>query len=109
VSEIRVLLMTAPSAAVAEAVVGKLVEEQLIACGNITMPITSVYRWQGAMEHADEVLVIMKTTRAAVAAVIHRVSELHPYDVPEVLSLPVEAGHLPYLEWVRASVLNDYE
>ena len=108
-TDIRVLLMTAPSAEVAESIVRKLVAEARIACGNITLPIASVYRWQGQTERADEVLVIMKTTEAAVATVIDRVRQLHPYDVHEVLSLPIDADHLAYLEWVRASVTSDHD
>lgn len=105
-SEIRVLLVTAPSAESAESITQTLVEEQLIACGNITMPIASIYRWQGEIERASEVLVIMKTTVANVSAVVRRVRELHPYEVPEVLSLPVEDGHRPYIDWVSASVTD---
>jgi len=101
---VRVVLMTAPSAQVAEAIVGTLVEEQLIACGNITMPIASVYRWQGAIERAEEILVIIKTTEDVVPQVVRRISELHPYDVAEVLSLPVDLGNARYLDWVRESV-----
>ncbi|MGQ0561747.1 MAG: divalent-cation tolerance protein CutA [Gemmatimonadota bacterium] len=100
----RVLLMTAPNAQVAESIVGSLVAERLIACGNITVPVVSIYRWQGETERASEVLVIMKTTEAVVARVAERVAELHPYEVPEVLSLGVLEGHAPYLGWVRDSV-----
>ena len=102
-TDVCVLLMTAPSAEVAESIVNSLVAEKLIACGNITMPIASIYRWQGKTERASEVLVIMKSTAGAVGAVSRRVSELHPYEVPELLALPILGGHEPYLEWVRAS------
>lgn len=103
-TDICVLLMTVPSAEVAESVVSALVSERLIACGNITTPMASLYRWQGETERASEVLVIMKTTESAVAAVTRRITELHPYEVPEVLSLPVLTGYQPYLSWVRESV-----
>lgn len=103
VTQIRVLLTTAPSAEVAEAIVNALVAERLIACGNITMPIKSIYRWQGEIERAAEVLVIMKTTVDRVERVTRRIVELHPYEVPEVLSLPVDGGHAPYLKWVEDS------
>ncbi|HEX6559536.1 MAG TPA: divalent-cation tolerance protein CutA [Longimicrobiales bacterium] len=108
-SALRVLLMTAPSAESAEAITRTLVEEHLIACGNITMPIASIYRWQGEIERASEVLVIMKTTEDAAADVIRRVSELHPYELPEVLSLPVDSGHARYIDWVQASVAINHE
>ncbi|MGQ0816092.1 MAG: divalent-cation tolerance protein CutA [Gemmatimonadota bacterium] len=100
----RVLLTTVPSAEVAETLVATLVAEQLIACGTITMPVTSIYRWEGETQRAGEVLVIMKTTEAAVADLTKRVSGLHPYEVPELLSLPVITGHAGYLDWVRESV-----
>lgn len=105
-TDIRLLLSTAPSAEIAESVVGTLVAERLIACGNITVPITSIFVWRGETERAGEVLVIMKTTESAVDAVTRRIAELHPYEVPEVLSLPVLGGHEPYLSWVRASIAN---
>lgn len=108
-TDVRVLLMTAPSSEVAEAIVGTLVAERLIACGNITAPVASIYRWHGETKRASEVLVIMKTTEKAVAAVTRRVSELHPYDVPELLSLPVLTGHEPYLSWVREAIEGSKE
>ena len=108
-TDVDVLLMTAPSAEVAEAIVSALVGDKLIACGNITMPIASIYRWQGETERAAEVLVIMKTTADKVAAVMQRISALHPYEVPEILVLPVHEGHQPYLDWVRESVESSKE
>jgi periplasmic divalent cation tolerance protein len=104
VTDVRVLLMTAPSAQVAEEIVNTLVNERLIACGNITAPVTSIYRWQGAVERADEVLVIIKTVESAVTDVTRRIGELHPYEVPEVLSLHVSTGNQAYLSWVDESV-----
>lgn len=107
-SDVRVLLMTAPSRAAAETIVDSLVAEKLIACGNITLPIASIYRWQGEIERADEVLVIMKTVERAVERALRRASELHPYDAPELLAITVDAGSAPYMDWVRASVdLNE--
>lgn len=103
-SAVQVVLVTAPSAEVAESMVDALVAEQLIACGSISTPITSIYRWQGNIERSAEVLVIMKTLAEVVPQVIARIRALHPYDVPEILSLPVAAGHQPYLDWVRESV-----
>jgi periplasmic divalent cation tolerance protein len=103
-SEIVVGLMTAPDRATAERIVEQLVQERLIACGNLTADVASVYRWEGAVERAGEILVIMKTTVAQAAEVIRRVRDLHPYDVPEVLFLPVTNGLDAYMQWVRESV-----
>jgi periplasmic divalent cation tolerance protein len=105
-TDIRLLLSTMPSAEIAESVVGTLVAERLVACGNITVPLTSIFLWRGQTERAGEVLVIMKTTASVVDAVTRRLAELHPYEVPEVLSLPVLSGHEPYLSWVRESIAN---
>ena len=103
-SDIRIVLMTVPTAQAAGSIVDQLVGEQLIACGNITTSISSIYRWQGNIERADEVLVIMKTTAALMETLTKRIGELHPYDVPEVLALDVVGGNEAYNAWVRESV-----
>lgn len=103
-TDVRVILMTVPSAEIAESVVATLISERLIACGNITLPVSSIYLWQGETERTSEVLVIMKTTEAAVVPVTRRIVELHPYEIPEVLTLPVLTGYQPYLAWVGESV-----
>lgn len=100
-STARVVLVTAPDAGSAESLVRRLVEEGVVACGNIVPGITSIYRWKGEVERETEVLVIFKTTESGAAGLIRRVPELHPYDVPEVLVLPVEAGHPPYVQWIE--------
>lgn len=97
-------LMTAPDRASAEKIVDQLVEEGLIACGNMLGAVSSVYRWQGAVERAAEILVILKTTEARAASVVAHIRELHPYEVPEVLFLPVSIGYEAYIQWVRDSV-----
>ncbi len=78
-----------------------LLEERLVACANVVPGITSIYRWEGEVHEEAEVLVVLKTRASLVPTLIARVEELHPYDVPEVLALPVLAGYDPYLEWVR--------
>jgi periplasmic divalent cation tolerance protein len=102
--DVLIGLMTAPDRDTAEKIVDRLVRERLIACGNLAADITSVYRWQGAVERGGEVLIIMKTTGARAEQVVQRVRELHPYDVPEVLFLPVIIGLDSYMQWVRESV-----
>ncbi|HSJ10202.1 MAG TPA: divalent-cation tolerance protein CutA [Longimicrobiales bacterium] len=99
-----VVLVTAPSGAVAESIVTAVVEARLAACGNIVPGLVSIYRWEGALHKDAEVLILFKTTAGAVTALTERVVALHPYDVPEVLVLPVSAGSEPYLAWIRASV-----
>lgn len=102
-------LMTTPDAATAEKIVDHLVTEGLIACGNIVAGVASIYRWQGAVERAEEVLVIMKTTEARGDEVVSRVRALHPYDVPEVLFFPTTIGNDAYVQWVRDSVVSPQE
>lgn len=103
-SALMMVMVTAPSLDVAEKVITTLVEERLAACGNIVPGVTSIYRWEGAVQRETEVLIILKTTRAAVEAMTGRVAELHPYDVPEVLALPIAAGLDAYASWVAANV-----
>lgn len=81
-----------------------LVEERLAACVNILPPMTSVYRWDGQVEQAAEHQLIIKTTADHVDAVRVRLAALHPYELPELMVLPVTDGGAAYLEWVRASV-----
>ena len=78
-----------------------LVNERLAACVNVLPPMTSFYRWRGAIEREEESQVIIKTTRDRVAAVQARLVELHSYEVPEFVVLPVSDGSTGYLDWVR--------
>lgn len=98
-----VVLVTTPDMPVAERITRTLVEERLAACGNIVPRIVSIYRWDDAVQQDDEVLVILKTAGERVAALRERVLALHPYDVPEVVVLPILGGHAAYLEWVTRS------
>lgn len=100
-TDARVVMVTAPDVPAAERLVEALVEERLAACGTIVPGLQSIFRWEGAIRREPEVLIVLKTVAARVEAVLERVPELHPYDVPEVLVVPVEAGHGAYLEWVR--------
>ncbi len=99
-TDVRVVLVTAPEAEVAEAICRTLLEERLIACANVLSGMTSIYRWEGKVERDSEVLLILKTGAAKVPRLVDRVSELHPYEVPEVLSLEVGTGLDDYLNWV---------
>lgn len=99
-----VVLTTMPDEDAAESLAARLVEERSIACANIVPRVTSIYRWDGEIRRDSEVLVVMKTTVGQADALQSRVEMLHPYDVPEVLVLPVVGGHAPYLEWVASEV-----
>jgi periplasmic divalent cation tolerance protein len=82
----------------------KLVEEQLCACVNVVPGVRSFFRWQDRVESADELLLVAKTTASLAPALRERIVALHPYQVPEVLELPVAAGLPAYLQWLVASV-----
>ena len=99
-TDTRVVIMTVPDVHTAEAVVGNVVAERLAACASILPGVTSVFWWEGEVQRSSEVLVVMKTPAERVEALISRAAELHPYDVPELLALPVENGLSEYLAWV---------
>jgi len=99
-TDVVVVLCTLPPGDAASSIARTLVEERRAACVNLIPSMRSIYSWQGAICDEPEQLAIIKTTDFA--ALRARLIELHPYDVPEVIALPVEAGHLPYLDWVRA-------
>lgn len=79
-----------------------LVEERLAACGHLIPAIRSVYRWDGAVQDGAEARVCLHTRRSLVPAVVDRTAELHPYDVPCVLAVPLVGGSAAYLEWLAA-------
>ena len=95
-----VAFSTFPSAEVAAEVARALVGEQLAAGVNLVPNVRSIYRWQGAIEDATETLAVIKTTEDRLAAMQARLVALHPYDVPEVIALPIAGGHAAYLAWV---------
>jgi len=99
-TDVLVVLVTGPDAAQAAALARALVEERLAACGNVVPAIRSIYRWEGKVQDESEALLLLKTTRARFPALRERVLAMHPYRVPEVVALPVEAGAEPYLAWV---------
>ena len=95
-------LITAPDREAADRIARALVDERLAACVNILPGITSVYRWEGAVETGEEVLLMAKTMRTRLDALTARVKQLHPYDVPEVIAVGVEGGLPAYLDWIAA-------
>ena len=79
-----------------------LVEERLAACGHLVPAVRSVYRWEGAVHDEGEARVGLHTRRSLVPAIVARTAELHPYDVPCVIALPLTGGNPAYLEWLAA-------
>ena len=99
-----VVLVTAPSEAMALELGRRLVDERLAACVSVMPGVTSIFMWEGKREEASEALLVIKTRAERYPALQQRVLELHPYSVPEVLALAVEAGAPAYLRWVQDSV-----
>jgi periplasmic divalent cation tolerance protein len=102
VSNVVVVLMTAPSLAVADELANALVQAHVAACVSILPGIRSVYRWQGRLERGDEVQLLVKTTRDRIDATRAIVAAVHPFEVPELIVLPVVDGLPAYLSWVVA-------
>lgn len=98
-----VVLCTVATSEEAEGIARQVVERRLAACANI-VPVTSVYRWKGELERSAEVLLVLKTSRQAFEPLREAILALHAYEVPEVIALPVEVGHAPYLAWIAESV-----
>jgi periplasmic divalent cation tolerance protein len=101
-SELVAVLVSAPDAETARRIGRALVEERLAACVNVVPGVSSIYRWRGAVEEAAEVLLVVKTRAARADALAARVQALHPYELPEVVVLPVRGGSRAYLQWVAA-------
>jgi periplasmic divalent cation tolerance protein len=91
----------------ARAFVRQLIDERLVACGTILPRAESVYRWEGKVTTSEEAVVLLKTTRDRWDALSMRVRDLHPYQVPELLAVPVDAGLEPYLAWVSAETMAE--
>ena len=97
------VLVTCPNRKIGETIGHLLVQERLAACVNIVPSLTSIYRWEGKICRNAEVLLVGKTRRICLPALIRRVRSLHPYSMPEIIALPVVGGFVPYLSWVRDS------
>ena len=103
-SDCRLVLTTAGSKDEAHKIARALVERRLAACVNIVSGVASVYRWKGAVDSAEEWLLLIKTTAAAFERVRNAIKELHSYELPECILLPIEAGSRDYLNWIGESV-----
>jgi len=100
--EILLVLTTLPDQTTAETLASALVENRLAACVNILQPCRSIYRWQGTVETADEVPLLIKTTEARYPALEAAIRARHPYEIPEIIALPISLGLPGYLAWVAA-------
>jgi periplasmic divalent cation tolerance protein len=105
--DLVVVLVTTASAEEGARIGRALVGERLAACVNVVGPIRSIYRWQGAVEEAEEHLLVVKARAADVPVLDARVRALHSYEVPEVLALPVTGGAAAYLAWLDEATRRD--
>jgi periplasmic divalent cation tolerance protein len=103
-TDARVVLTTAGSAAEAEKIARTLVDRRIAACVNVLPQVRSIYRWQSKVEDASEILLVIKTTAPQFLAVRDAIRELHSYDVPECICLPITDGSPDYLQWISENV-----
>ena len=99
-TDVVMVFVTVPGRESALELACQVIEESLAACGNVISNVTSVFRWNKKINKEEEVLLILKTSADKSPELIARVAELHTYEVPEVLSMGVEDGFAPYLDWV---------
>ena len=101
------IMVTASSKEEAEKIATTLLERKLIACANILGPVSSRFWWQGKIDSAEEYMIFMKTKRKLFDQVADNVKQLHSYEVPEIIALPIVEGAKPYLEWINSSLTGD--
>lgn len=106
-SEFQLVMTSSDQRSVLEQIARELVEKRLAACVQISGPVTSVYRWDGRINSAEEYLATAKTHRSRVDSVIRCVQASHNYSVPEIICVPVSAGATGYLDWIRDEVSGD--
>jgi periplasmic divalent cation tolerance protein len=100
------VLTNLPDRAAADKLAGVLVDKRLAACVNILAPCRSLYRWQGAVRHDEEHPVLIKTTHDAYARLEAEIRAHHPYELPEIIAVPIERGLPAYLDWVAAETAS---
>ena len=103
-ADFQIVLSTCGDRQTAERIAHRLVEQHLAACVNILPGVQSVYRWQGAVESAAEVLMLIKTKAALIQEVQSTIASLHSYEVPEFLVLPISGGSEAYMAWLETSL-----
>ena len=103
-ADFLLVLCTCPTREVASAIATALLEERLAACVNQLPGVKSLYRWEGRIEDDEELLLLIKTTAQRFPALEEMIRDLHPYDIPEIIGLPLTVGSKDYLAWIRNSV-----
>jgi periplasmic divalent cation tolerance protein len=106
-SDALLILTNLPDADSAQALARQLVDRKLAACVNILSPVQSVYRWQGVVEQASEVTLLIKTVASRYAELESAIKAVHPYALPEIIALQIVAGLPAYLDWITAETQKD--
>lgn len=106
-SQVLLVLTNLPDADAAQCMADALVQSRAAACVNILAPCTSIYRWQGKVETAHEVPLLIKSTRSAYARLEAEIRAQHPHELPEIIAVPVEAGMPGYLQWIIQETIPD--
>ena len=101
------VLTNVPDLQCAQLVARTLVEARLAACVNLLPAVQSIYRWQGQIEEATEITLLIKTTSQQVDSLQKAIVRLHPYDVPEIIATPIVAGYTPYLHWIDTETAKE--
>ena len=99
-----VVIMTTSNKEEAEKIVRSLLKEKLIACANIVGPVSSLFWWQEKIDEENEFLVFMKSHKSLFKKLSEKVTEIHSYDVPEIIAFPIIEGSPPYLDWLKTSL-----
>ena len=105
--QVLMVLTNMPNETMANAVARILVEDRLAACVNVLPGVRSVYQWQGAVEEATEVTMLIKTAQSRYPELEAAIRSAHPYDVPEIIAIPLVAGFPAYMEWVISETKKD--
>jgi len=97
----QIILCTCPDQKTAEDISSHLVSHKLAACVNIIAGVTSIYEWQGQIEKSQEQLLLIKSHIDKYVAIEDKIKSLHPYELPEIIAVPIERGHPDYLQWIN--------
>jgi periplasmic divalent cation tolerance protein len=103
-ADLQIVLCTTPDRETAEMIASTLVAEQLAACVNILPGVTSFYRWEGAVEQNEELLLIIKTSQSVWPMLVAQIQALHPYELPEIVAVPITTGEAEYIQWLENSI-----
>ena len=104
-TDLRIALCTVPDETTAGQIANTLVSEKLAACVNIIPSVVSVYRWKDAVEHGQELLLLIKTSASVWPLLETRILELHPYELPEIIAVPIHSGQTDYIQWIKNNLI----